>query len=202
MGDEDATCATRGSEGFDDGRVAAADGVHRVDVRVGLQGGEDETAHCFVETVGVVDLDQGAVGISGAHCAAEPHLTFFLAAEEVSAEGDEDVARPVAEPVALEVCRGRACGPIVHPDVGESLAAGQVGHQGHDGDAGLDQPPAGGDDLREVGCLQDDAVGATRPDAISVATRVYRAGLAEVEPRPHCGWSQRGRLGLEGVAYG
>ena len=55
--------------------------------------------------------------------------------------------------------------------------------------------------ISEVGRLQDDAVGATRSDAIQCRHQVlYCAGLAEAEPRPHGGWSQRGQLGLEGIA--
>ena len=157
MGDEDRVAPAGGGESFDDGHIAAADGIHRVDTRIGLQRCQDETTHAHVKTVAVVDLDQVSVGVSASHGAAESHLPLLFAAEEVATQGDQDVAGPVTQPLRHEVGGGCTCCPVVNTDVGQPLAAGQVGYQRHDGDAGSESTAACGDDLRQVGRLQDDA---------------------------------------------
>jgi hypothetical protein len=85
-------------------------------------------------------------------------LPLLLAAEEVAAQGDEDVAWPVAQPLPHKVGGGRSGNAVGHPDVGQPLAAGYVGYQRYDGDFGSSQPRAGGDDFRQVGRLQDGAL--------------------------------------------
>jgi hypothetical protein len=120
--------------------VATPDGIDRVDVGIGLQGCKDETTHSLVKTVAVVDLDQVSIGVSAPHCAAESHLPLFLAADEVSTQGDEDVARPITQPLPHEVISGRTGRAVVHADIGQPLAAGQVGYQGDNGDTGSNQP--------------------------------------------------------------
>ena len=102
---------------------------------VAVQGSQDETAHGLVEAIAVVDLDHGAVGVAASHRALEPHLSFFLAAEEPSTQSDQHVSRPVTQPLAHEIRGGRARSPVVHSDVGQPLAAGKIGHQGHDRDS-------------------------------------------------------------------
>jgi hypothetical protein len=54
-------------------------------------------------------------------------LPLLLAAEEVAAQGDEDVAWPVAQPLPHKVGGGRSGNAVVHPYLGQPLAAGHVG---------------------------------------------------------------------------
>ena len=84
-----------------------------------------ETLHGLVEAVAVVDLDHGAVRIAVSHRALEPHLSFFLAAEEPSTQSDQHVSRPVTQPLAHQIRGGRTRSPVVHSDVGQPLAAGE-----------------------------------------------------------------------------
>jgi hypothetical protein len=124
----------------------------------------------------------GALRVREAHRAAETHLALLLAAEGAPADRGEHVARPVAEPLLEEVGGGGARRAVVDADVRPARAEGQVGHQGDDGNAGLDQSSDGCRDLRHVGGLEDHALRAALGDLVEYADQFAgRAALTEVE---------------------
>jgi hypothetical protein len=94
------------------------------------------------------------------------HLAFLLAAEEAAAEGDEHRPRTAAEPLRDEVRGGCAGRPVVDADVGGPRGAGQVGHQGDDGDAPGGQACHELVDLAGVRRLEDDALRSPAADAV------------------------------------
>ena len=158
VADEHRARTAEGVERGHGGDVAAADGVDGADLRVLGQRRQDEPVLGVVEASALGDVDEAAVGLEPGHGVAEADLAFLLAAEGGAAEGDEHGAGPIVQPLAEQVGGGGAGGAVVHADVGEAAAAGDVGDQGDDRDAGIGEAGRRGGDLRYRGGLEDHAL--------------------------------------------
>src|SRR6478672_8352050 len=79
--DEHVAAAVGGVERIEDGLVAAADGVDRLDAGVPLQGLQGRLLDGDVEAVGIGLLDQGPTGREAPHGGPETDLAFLLAPE-------------------------------------------------------------------------------------------------------------------------
>ena len=85
-------------EGVEDGPVAAADGVHGLDVLVPVQGVEREPVDRRVEPVAVGDFGEMPVRPPFADRGPEADLALLLAAEDAAAQRDQDAAAPPRRP--------------------------------------------------------------------------------------------------------
>ena len=100
----------------------------------------------------------------------EAHLPLLLATEVVAAQGDEDAAGPVAEPLLEQVGRRRPGRSVVHADVRDPTAAGQVGDESDHRDPLGVQPGDGVSHLGHIGGLEQDPVGAAKAMRSTAAT--------------------------------
>ena len=191
-------------EGVEGGRVAAADGVDRVDGRVPVEDVAHRGEQRGVEPVGVGDLADRALRRQGAHRRAEAHLAFLLAAEHAPADGDQDAARVVRGDRGQQVRGGAAGGAVVHADVGRparwSAGRSRAVTVGMPRSA---RRATASTTAGSSGALSSTPARPASPERVQHPHDVGdRAGFAQVEPRADDGRPQGRQLGLQRLPDG
>ena len=199
VGDEHPALPVHELEGVQDRLVSSADGVDRGDLGVFTKNGDGLVADGRVDPVGVGGFDEGAATSPFPHRGSETHLALLLTAKRATAQRHQDRVVVCGEPLVHEVRRGRAGGPVVDADIGDSLAQGDVGDQRDHRNPGVVQPSDRITDLGLVRCLEDDPHRTAVADVVEGSHQL--AGprlLPEVESRSHDCRPEHGQLELQG----